>query len=123
GRLLFGVEGQLLRAGDVLVVDHDPDAPRGVELRRAHPRAHRGLAVHGAEGYGPDGRLDLEPLEGGDELGPVGAPGLPDALGYGLVGDVSDQRAEHRRLVAALRVAGDPLLVRRALDVVPRIAR
>src|SRR3990167_3723365 len=34
-----------------------------------------------AEGDGPDGRLDLEPLEGGDELGPVGAPGLPDALG------------------------------------------
>src|SRR5437667_3093426 len=63
------VGGEHLLAGNVFVIDHDPDAALAVELGRAHPRAHGRLAVRGAEGDGADGRLDLEALEGLDELG------------------------------------------------------
>src|SRR6266852_9399432 len=72
------VGGQHLLAGNVFVIDHDPDAALAVELGRAHPRAHGRLAVRGAEGDGADGRLDLEGLEGLDELGRFGAYGFLD---------------------------------------------
>src|SRR5262247_166282 len=66
--LHFFVGGQHLLAGDVLVVHHDADPALRIDLGRANPRAHRRLAIHGAEGDGPDGRLHLEPLEGSHEL-------------------------------------------------------
>src|SRR6266404_4534769 len=47
--LHFVVGGQHLLAGDVLVIDHDADAARRIDLRRTHPRTHGGLAVYRAE--------------------------------------------------------------------------
>src|SRR5882724_13703499 len=74
------VRRQHLLAGDVLMVDHDAHAALGVDLGGAHPRAHGGLPVGGAEGDRTDGRLHLEALEGGHQLLRLGAARLADGL-------------------------------------------
>src|SRR2546427_2467550 len=97
--LHFVVRGQDALAGDVLVVDDDPDAALGVELGRADPRTHRRLPVRRAEADQPARRLDREPAERGNELIGVRRARLPDRLGDREARDAAVHRAAHRGLV------------------------
>src|SRR4029077_12546506 len=58
-----------------------------------------------ATSFGVSGAPAFRAVEGGPALGGLGRPRLLERLRHREIGDVADQRAQHRVLVAALDVA------------------
>src|SRR4051812_4365209 len=115
-----GVGRLYRRAVDVAELLHGPGAL--LDRRLADPGAHRALMVDGAVHHRSCRRVHAQSRERGHHLLRVGAARLGDAGGERLERDVTDERAEARVVVEALLVGGDEALVRRRVDLVPRIA-